>query len=78
MSRVLADLLGTNVPAFYLGLKELERAAGAPRADISLTHYAQNCVSSALTLRILPVRNFLGRLKNGCYLMKRRYDTHFR
>lgn len=37
MSRVLADLLGTNRPAFDAGLKELERAAGDPRADIRLT-----------------------------------------
>lgn len=36
MSRVLADILGANESAFRLGLQQLERAAGMPRADIRL------------------------------------------
>lgn len=36
MARALADLLGVNTPDFHLGLRELERAGGAPRADIRL------------------------------------------
>ena len=36
MSRVLAELLGADIPSFRLGLAELERLAGAPRADIRL------------------------------------------
>lgn len=36
MSRVLADLLGTNEPSFHIRLRQLEQAAGRPSADIRL------------------------------------------
>ncbi len=36
MSRVLAQLLGTNEPSFRLQLRRLEQAAGLPSADIRL------------------------------------------
>lgn len=42
MSRVLADILGANESAFRLGLQQLERAAGMPRADIRLQAQVQH------------------------------------
>lgn len=37
MSRLLAELLGAGEPGFSLGLRKLEKAAGAPAVDVHLT-----------------------------------------
>ena len=48
MSRALADILGADESVFRLGLQRLERAAGAPRADIRLVLHIENEVRSKI------------------------------
>lgn len=48
MTRVLSELLGAKEPEFRLGLRQLERAGGAPSADIRLSAELQRSVQDAL------------------------------
>ena len=48
MTRVLSELLGAKEPEFRLGLRQLERAGGAPSADIRLSAELQQAVQAAL------------------------------
>ncbi|MFI5275226.1 MAG: hypothetical protein ACHQT5_00180 [Candidatus Saccharimonadales bacterium] len=48
MTRVLSELLGAKEPEFRLGLRQLERAGGAPSADIRLSVELHQAVQAAL------------------------------
>ena len=48
MTRVLSELLGAKEPEFRLGIRQLERASGAPSADIRLSAELHQAVQSAL------------------------------
>lgn len=48
MTRVLSELLGAKEPEFRLGLRQLERAGGAPSADIRLSAELHQAVQAAL------------------------------
>lgn len=48
MARLLADVLGTDTPAFRLALQRLERAAGKPNADIRLMLEVEQAVRSKI------------------------------
>lgn len=48
MTRVLSELLGAKEPEFRLGLRQLERASGAPSADIRLSAELHQAVQTAL------------------------------
>ncbi len=48
MTRVLSELLGAKEPEFRLGLRQLERAGGAPSADIRLSAELQQAVQVSL------------------------------
>lgn len=50
MSRVLAELLGTNEPSFFMGLRQMEQAAGNPGADIRLVLQIEHEVRAKLAL----------------------------
>src|ERR1035437_5403585 len=50
MSRVLAELLGANEPSFFMGLRQMERAAGNPGADIRLVLQIEHEVRAKIAL----------------------------
>jgi hypothetical protein len=48
MTRVLSELLGAREPGFRLGLQQLERASGAPSADIRLSSEVEQQMQAKL------------------------------
>lgn len=60
MTRVLSELLGAKEPEFRLGLRQLERAGGAPSADIRLSAELHQAVQDALRELGLDPRDTTG------------------